>query len=114
MQKDGSLIENFQLFVAENLVFTDDFLEINVSVPNFDKNKAVNDITYILDNNLLSATLPSLDELDVLPDTEFLGIEGSNFPINKVPESNMTGSMLILGALGISLLLKSKSKKNLV
>lgn len=119
LQQDGRLIEDFQLSVEENLFFTDEFLEIEVSVPNFDKNRAVNDIAYILDNNLLSATLPSLNRfppgtlLSVLPDTVFGGIEGTNTTINTVPESNMTGSLLILGALGTSLLLKPKLKNNL-
>jgi hypothetical protein len=97
-----------------------------LTIPKFDISRAINDITYILDNNLLVATLPSkipTDQLNPNPDTVFQATDGINLPLDntnpptdntKVPESSTINTLLILGTLGTGLLLKRKIKNNMI
>lgn len=78
-----------------------------LTVEDFSTYRAINDISYILNENLLTATIPSQGSL---ADTLFLGAEEIDTSTNTVPESSTTGSLLILGTLGTSFLLKYKPK----
>ncbi|MGK7952505.1 MAG: hypothetical protein AB4368_27890 [Xenococcaceae cyanobacterium] len=81
-------------------------------VENFSTNRAINDISYILNENLLTATIPSQSPFEETPlaDTLFLGAEEIPTSTNTIPESSTTVSLLILGALGTSFLLKCQPK----
>ena len=117
IKKNGTLIEDFILDFKNtdsdgDVSFIDNKQDTILEVKNFDINKAINDISYIADKNLLIATTPSFNSAfnDLLPDTVLEGTDEVNS--TKVPESSTINTLLILGILGTGLLLKRKIKNN--
>jgi hypothetical protein len=121
-QGNGSLIEQFVLdltniqngnFIVEERNNSDViFPEINIA--NFNINSAVNDLSYILDNNLLGATNPVIDGFTGGRDTILEEVVDNPVPpTTSVPESSTTNSLLILGLLGTGALLKRRLKNTL-
>jgi hypothetical protein len=93
--------------------YTLDFLNLdgfgffpNIALPSdFDTKKAVNSLTYILENNLLALTQPSDPDGGGLTEVIL-----QNQIEEKVPEPSTVAASLIAGALGVGSLLKGKMK----
>ena len=70
---------------------------------NFDRNQAINSLSYILENNLLAATKEAEGNLNTIVLHQ----------IETVPEPSATASLCALGTLGAGSLLKRKMKRSL-
>ena len=117
-QSDNFLVENFILDLNNidpltgTFIFSpqagDDFP--GLTIVDFNINQAINNISYIAGENLLIATTPSVG--GDLADTVLDGTDEVNS--TKVPESSTTNTLLIIGTLGVSLLLKKKIKNSII
>jgi hypothetical protein len=82
------------------------FFRPTIRLPSsFDQNKAVNSLSYILENNLLAATEVADEGLNTIV---------LQNQIETVPEPSATASLWGLGTLGAGSLLKRKMKRSLI
>lgn len=110
---------NFKDFlnVTEQIDFTSN-PDFSSELPlDFQRNQAINDLSYILENNLLiqavnPRTIPeNQDENEgLVPTTRFEQLVEEESEIVSTPENNGNITLLALGALGVFLTLKHKKK----